>query len=82
MKKTIEQYFCDVCNSQEDIVNVEYPVIFHTDQTEGRIREPYISYVKIDLCKECRNKLLRLDAWGAMGHNSYKIREWEYEPGT
>ena len=75
MKKVIEQYFCDICDSQEDIVNIENPVIFHTDQTEGRIHEPYISYTKLDLCKTCRDKLLRLDAWGAMGYNSYKIRE-------
>lgn len=74
MKKTIEQYFCDVCGVQADVQKINYPVVFHTEQTEERYTEPYISQKMIDVCGECLNAILRLDGWGSQGYNNYKKR--------
>ena len=79
MKKMIEQYFCDICKKEAAITSVNYPVIFHTDQTDGRAQKPYISQEKIDVCDECRKRLLMLDGWGAQGYNKYEFREVEHE---
>ncbi|MEG6613750.1 hypothetical protein V6C42_12920 [Pseudoclostridium thermosuccinogenes] len=73
MKKTITT--CDVCNKEAEVVSVNYPVVFHTEQNEGRACESYISQQKLDICEEYQQKLLMLDGWGAQGYNSYKIKE-------
>lgn len=63
MKKTIEKYFCDICGEEtKDIKHLNYPVIFQTEQTEGRIVEPYIDNTNIDVCPNCCKKILRLSA--------------------
>ena len=36
MKKTIEYTICDICGKEADTENINYPVLFTTDQTEGR----------------------------------------------
>ena len=57
MKETIEKYFCDICGKEEkDIKHINYPVIFQTEQTEGRSVEPYISNTNIDVCPNCCKK--------------------------
>lgn len=72
----IEKCICDVCKKEvEKITTVNYPVIFHTDQTEGRSCSPYISQEKLDLCNECTERILMLDGWGAQGVNSYDTRK-------
>lgn len=73
-KKTIEQYFCDICGKQADVINVNYPVIFHTEQDEGRSVKPYISQEKLDMCQECLLKTLAIDGSGAQGANKYTLR--------
>ena len=50
MKKTIVTYICDICGKTiEKPVHVNYPVIFHTDQNEGKPTDPYISQEMLDL---------------------------------
>ncbi len=71
MKKTIEQYFCDVCGEQSDVVQVNYPVIFHTDQTEGRSSNPYISQEKLELCPKCLERAVKIHGWG----NQFEIKK-------
>lgn len=72
----IEKCICDVCKKEvEKIIMVNYPVIFHTEQTEGRSCNPYISKEKLDLCDECAERVLMLDGCGAQGVNSYTIRK-------
>ena len=72
----IEKCICDVCKKEvEKVTEVNYPVIFHTDQTEGRSCIPYISKEKLDLCDECAEKLLILHGWGAQGINQYEIHK-------
>lgn len=76
MKKTTVQFFCDVCGREVDrLREVKYPVIFHTEQTEGKSCSPYISYDKIEFCDECLVKALRLHGSGAQGNNEYRFEE-------
>ena len=76
MKTTIVKCFCDVCKTEtEKLTEVVYPVIFHTEQTEGRACSPYISKEKIELCDKCAEKVLMLHGFGAQGINSYSIAE-------
>ncbi len=76
MKRTIEEFYCDICGSKcESVKEITYPVIFHTEQTEGRWCEPYISNTTIDACNICRRKILKLYATGAQGYNDYKFIE-------
>lgn len=80
MKKTIEKYFCDICGKEaKDIKHLIYPVIFQTEQTEGRNVEPYIYNTNIDVCPNCCKKILKLSATGAQGYNSYSIIDWSNE---
>jgi hypothetical protein len=75
MRRTITKYYCDLCGVViQDYAEIKYPIIFHTDQTEGRGCEPYISHERIELCGECMKKVLVLHAWGAQGNNKYEIR--------
>ena len=74
MKKTIEKFYCDICGAEcEDVKQINYPVVFCTDQTEGRSCEPYISNEKIDVCKNCCKKILKIKATGVQGINSYTL---------
>ncbi len=75
MKRTVEISICDICKEEKDTAVINYPVIFYTDQCEGRCCEPYISQEKIDVCKDCKNKICLLNGWGAQGHNEYKVRK-------
>ena len=77
MRKTIEVVKCDVCgisNEATEIMQVKYPVIFTTDQTEGRPTKPYVSMELIDLCDSCAKAVLKLEGQGAQGHNEYRFR--------
>lgn len=73
MKKTIEVVTCDICGKEENCTNISYPVMFYTEQTEGRSCSPYISNQKIDICEDCLGKTVRVHATGAQGHNTYYI---------
>lgn len=80
MKKTIDQYFCDICGNmtkEDGLHRIKYPVIFHTDQTEGRASRPYISLKDIELCHHCFGKALKIHGVGAQGHNTYSFEEEE-----
>lgn len=70
---------CDVCESDVDVkADVQIPVTFTTEQTEGRSVEPYITRSDpIDICLRCIKRLTEeqpIYACGAQGHNSYKFR--------
>lgn len=78
MKKVrqIEEVTCDLCGSEcDEFAEVSYPVVFDTDQTEGRGCKPYISQKKIDVCPSCAKKVLMVRASGAMGFNKYRVVE-------
>lgn len=74
MKKTIEKFYCDICGAEcESAKQINYPVIFRTDQTEGRSCNPYISNQNIDVCNNCCEQILKLSAVGAQGYNQYTL---------
>lgn len=70
--KTI--YKCDLCGKETITASITYPVIFHTEQTEGRSVKPYISKQNLDVCNDCCDKICMIDANGAQGHNFYTIK--------
>lgn len=78
MKKIIEKLYCDICEVEcEKIKQITYPVVFLTEQTEGRSSCPYIAYKKLDVCDECCDQILKVSAVGAQGYNKYSLRESE-----
>lgn len=73
MRKMIEAVVCDLCGATKNVEQINYPVIFTTEQNEGRPVEPYISDEKIDLCDKCMKKVLKIKAHGAQGINDYEV---------
>lgn len=73
MKIVVEVFNCDICGNkiQQPVIKIKYPVIFITEQTEGRKTAPYIDYQNLDCCMECQSKILKVKAHGAQGHNTY-----------
>lgn len=74
----VSETYCDI----KDCPNVSYkddlrlPVVFTTEQTEGKSSAPYIDMCELDLCKEHYNDFLftsPLTAIGAQGHNEYRL---------
>lgn len=64
---------CDICGKEDkSCVSINYPVMFFSDQTEGRSCEPYISQEVIDVCDSCIKKIIRVKGYGVQGHNNYK----------
>ena len=80
MKKIIEKRFCDVCKKEINqdnpgILSVNVPVIFYTEQTEGRETTPYLVYEEMDLCLAHYERVFPLRARGAQGINEYFFEE-------
>ena len=74
MKKVDIRMYCDICGEESlNTKKINYPVVFYTDQTEGRSCNPYISQETLDICESCRDKVLRLKGYGAQGLNNYSI---------
>ena len=75
----IEKHVCDIkdCSNESKYVDIKMQVIFSTEQTEGRSVKPYFSSVQIDICEDCKGKIIEsckyIKASGAMGHNEYII---------
>lgn len=77
-----ETYFCDIKDCGHQIVTnrkkISLHVIFHTEQTEGRGIDPYLSPEQLDLCDECYSRVLNgvaIHGSGAMGYNEYYFEE-------
>lgn len=76
MKKEEIKYFCDICGEntkEKDIFQVNYPVIFTTNQTDGVNSKPYLEQKQIDICRHCADKVLKITASGCQGYNEYKV---------
>lgn len=69
VKKTV---ICDCCKLEKPTMKVKYPVLFLTEQTEGRNVDPYISYHDLDLCAECIRENVGICGVGAQGYNEYQ----------
>lgn len=74
-RKTVTIVKCDICGKEENVRAVKYPVLFTTEQTEGRCCTPYLSYQELDLCDECIDKVVKVKGWGAQGYNHYSLKE-------
>lgn len=69
---------CDLCkNEVSELETIKYPVVFITEQTEGRSSEPYIDYKQIDLCEDCMKKSLKIIGMGCQGYNTFELRKGE-----
>jgi hypothetical protein len=79
MQKII--YKCDVCGSDTKSIATgkDIQVIFTTEENEGRSIDPYLSIRKIDICKDCMQKVLAghyIYGEGAMGYNKYYFKAY------
>ena len=79
MKKVIVKYYCDVCGEETNNEEDKLPVIFLTEQNEGRGCHPYLTKDNIVLCDKCKETMLVdgkfIYAEGAMGSNKYFFKE-------
>ena len=72
MEVITKKILCDCCKKEKPTQKVTYPVLFMTEQTEGRSVDPYISYQNLDLCADCIRNTIGISGCGAMGYNEYK----------
>lgn len=76
MRKSIEIVMCDLCGKQnDDVMSIKYPVVFLTEQNEGYSCNPYIDMTDIDVCEDCKKRILMVNATGCMGVNEYEVVE-------
>ena len=78
MRKEEIKYFCDVCKKEidkEDCLTVIYPVVCTTDQTNKFVLISYIEQRKLDICKYCGGKVLKIivSASASQRFGDYKI---------
>ena len=75
MQKTTIEYYCDICKTKvSNLITINYPVLFTTEQDEGRsVNTPYVSQERLEICSECKNKIIKLRASGCQGYNQYTI---------
>lgn len=79
---------CDLCKTTKSYINdnqykddfkeLNIPVVFVTEQDEGRPCKPYLSNETILLCNKCYEKFIEkypVIAIGAQGYNTYKFME-------
>jgi len=87
MKKTIEEYYCDICGKKinkefiktlphkNDDGTITLSIVFVTEQTEGMHCTPYICIDKLHICEKCYYKIIndgkQIFGSGAMGDNKY-----------
>ena len=80
MKIEIIKFKCDICGKECDgdkTFHINYPLIRVASQQDNAPIKPYIENKQIDVCHDCANKILKIEASGAMGYDTYKIREAE-----
>lgn len=79
MKKVTVDYYCDICSEKTKNEEEKLPIIFLTEQNEGRSCYPYLTKGNIVLCDRCKEKMLIegifIFAEGAMGYNNYFFKE-------
>lgn len=76
MRKEKIEYYCDICKKEiniEDCIEVVYPVIYQPANDSP----PFIEQKKIELCRHCGEKVLKLTAYEDQGYSEYEIIEHE-----
>ena len=74
MKNIKIEYFCDICKKEIDIkdcIEVLYPVICQP----GTTSPPFIEQKKIEICRHCGEKVLKITANEEQDYSEYKIIE-------
>ena len=73
-----DTFKCDVCGREiERAHSITLPVRWTTEQDEGRPCTPYVKEETIDLCDECFERAVVIEAAGCMGRNSYRLASEE-----
>lgn len=79
MIKQSVSYFCDICGKQVEegeLLKVNYPVVFISEQIGRHTIEPYISQKEIEICPDCACSVLMLEAKvNCCGDAEYSIKE-------
>lgn len=71
-----DTYVCDICGAEfAERRPVNVPVVWTTEQTEGRFCEPYYGVECLDLCEDCADRIHVVEAAGAQGLNRYVFRK-------
>lgn len=71
-----DTYTCDICGTEFDEKRrVNVPVLWVTEQNEGRSVKPYFGTKELDLCEACTDKVHVVEAAGACGVNNYRFRK-------
>jgi hypothetical protein len=74
---TITKHTCDICGEPATKLKKGIPMVFTTEQTEGRSCTPHLTTETIDICDKCLQRIVDrypLTASGAQGCNTYKWR--------
>ncbi len=74
---TITTHKCDLCGGGNPNLKQRIPVVFTTEQTEGRPCKPHLTTETLDVCNACMDRIVEsypLTASGAQGCNTYKWR--------
>lgn len=74
---TITKHTCDLCKEPATKLQQRVPVVFLTEQTEGRSCTPYLTTTTLDFCEKCLRRIVDrtpLTAYGAQGSNTYEWR--------
>ena len=75
---SVTKIYCDICKSTGARQNQRVPVVFTTEQTEGRPTEPHLTTETMDICSACIGKIIAkypLRGSGAQGHNRYEFTD-------
>lgn len=75
---------CDLCGKQVEHVEkgkrqtkpISYPVYFMYSESDGYTKSPHVSNIDLDICDECRDKVLMVLGYGAYGKYEFEKR-WE-----
>lgn len=71
-----DTYVCDICGAEfAEQRSVNVPVVWTTEQTEGRRCKPYYKVECLDLCEDCADRVYVVEARGAQGRNLYVFRK-------
>lgn len=71
-----DTYVCDICGAGfSEQRSVDVPVLWVTEQDEGRSCDPYYGVETLDLCEACADRVHVVEARGAMGCNTYRFRD-------
>ena len=71
-----DTYVCDICGAEfAERRQVNVPVVWTTEQNEGRSCKPYYKVECLDLCEDCADRVHVVEAAGAQGLNRYVFRK-------